>query len=82
MVEIKPPYPRQFVAFRRLSLVCCTSTEPTSVSPADVILVGCSIIVKFLFLTMPAFRLYELSRRRADPDKLLEILRDKLGTIV
>ena len=43
MVETKPPPPRQFVAFNWLSLAGCTWTEPTSIWPADTILVDGSI---------------------------------------
>jgi len=64
MVETKPPSQRQFVAFNWLSLAGRTSTEPTSVWPADTILVDGSIIVKFLFLMKLVFWLYELFWRR------------------
>ena len=47
-----------------LSLAGCTSTEPASVSPADTILVGCLIIVKFLSITMLFFWLCELLSQR------------------
>ena len=43
-----------------LSLVGCTSTEPTSVSPADTILVSSFIFVKLLFIMMPSAELCEL----------------------
>jgi len=39
MVETRPPPPRQLVAVNWLSLAGCTSTEPTSVWPADTIFV-------------------------------------------
>jgi len=38
----------------------CTSAVPTSGSPTDGILVSPFIIVKFLFIMMPAFGLYDI----------------------
>jgi hypothetical protein len=62
--EVNLPSRHPFVALVRLSLAGCTSAEPASVSPADGIVVGLSIFVKCLFITMPSSLLYGCLSRR------------------
>jgi len=47
MADEKLPPQRQFVALDWLSLASCSWAELACVSPADLILVGCLIMVKF-----------------------------------